>query len=189
MIATIMLVVLLVYIALSAAYRCRKKHIGWILVYLALYYIVFRLFKNDTFTSLINNRANYVIETITAGGVDFVIVWLVVMWFIITLLTLPFAKKCRYQSMFLGMYLLCFIVKLSFLLYNDASLLLVGIISAVELLFLNPLLGLAAYGESKWYYHFAPYWHEFKESGSFGGSLLIISCGLSIISLIYVFIP
>lgn len=117
------------------------------------------------------------------------IIWLVVIWVLITVLTLQFAERGRYQSTFLGMYLLCFIVKLSFILYNDASCLLIGIISTVELLFLNPLLGLAAYGESKWYYHFAPYWHEFKGSGSFGGSLLIVSCGLSIISLVYVFIP
>lgn len=184
MIATIVCVVLLVYLALSAGYRCCKRHWGWTLVYLALYCIVFVLFRNDTLTSLINNRA----ETIT-DGFNTVVALLIVLYAIITLLTLPFAKRGRYQSTFLGMYLLCFIVKMSFTLYNDAALLLIGIISTVELLFLNPLLGLTAYGESKWYYHFAPYWHEFKESGSFGGSLLIMSCGLSIISLIYVFIP
>lgn len=188
MIATIVCVVLLVYLALSAAYRYSKKHWGRTLVYLALYCVVFVLFRNDTLTSLMNNRASYVFETIT-DGFNTVMVLLIALYAIITILTLPFAKRGRYQSTFLGMYLLCFIVKMSFTLYNDAALLLIGIISTVELLFLNPLLGLAAYGESKWYYHFAPYWHEFKESGSYGGSLLIMSCGLSIISLVYVFIP
>ena len=188
MIATIVCVVLLVYLALSAARRCYKKHWGWTLVYLALYCVIFVFFRNDTLTSLINNRASYVFETIT-DGYNSVVVLLVVLYAIITLLTFPFAKRGRHQSMFLCMYLLYSIVKLSFILYNHASLLLLGVISTVELLLLNPLLGLAAYGKSKWYYHFAPYLPEFKESGWFGGALLIASWGLSIIPMVYIFIP
>lgn len=188
MFTTIILVLLLIYFAVNAAYRCYKKHWGWTIVYLVLYCVVFRLFRNDTLTLLINNRASYVIETIF-WGFNSVVILLIMLYAIITLLTLPFAKGGRHQSMFLCMYLLHFIVKLSFILYNDASLLLIGIISTAELSFLNPLLGLAAYGKSKWYYHFAPYLPEFKESGSFGGGLLIASLGLSAISLIYVFVP
>lgn len=188
MIAKIMLVVLLVYIVVIAARRCYKKHWGWTLVYLALYCVVFRLLKNDTFTSLINNRAIYLSETIT-DGFNSVVVLLVVLYAVMTILTFAFAKKGGCQSMFLCMYLLCFIVKLSFILYNDASLLLLGIISIAELLLLNPLLASETYGKSKWYHHFAPYLPEFKESDWFGGVLLLASLGLSIIPMIYIFIP
>lgn len=114
MIATIVCVVLLVYLALSAARRCYKKHWGWTLVYLALYCVIFVFFRNDTLTSLINNRASYVFETIT-DGYNSVVVLLVVLYAIITLLTFPFAKRGRHQSMFLCMYLLYSIVKLSFI--------------------------------------------------------------------------
>lgn len=188
MIAKVILVFLMLYLVANAAYRCYKKHWGWTLVYLVLYSVIFLLFRNDTLTSQINNRTIYVFGII-ADQFNSVIVLLIVLYAIITLLTLLFAKGRRYQSMFLCMYLLYFIVKLSFILYNDASLLFIGIISTVELLFLNPLLGLAAYGRSKWQYYFAPYLPEFKESGWFGGALLIASWGLSAISLIYVFIP
>lgn len=188
MIATVILVLLLIYSAVSAAYQCYKKHWGRTIVYLVLYCVIFLLFSNDSLTLLINNRASYVIETIL-GGFNSVVLLLIVLYVITIILTLLFAKDGRYQSMFLCMYLLYFIVKLSFILYNDASLLLIGIISTAELLFLNLFLGLATYGRLKWQYRFAPYLPEFKESGSFGGSLLIASWGLSAISLIYVFIP
>lgn len=188
MIATVMLVVLLIYFAVNAAYRCYKKHWGRTIVYLALYCVVFRLFRNDTLTLLINNRASYVIETIL-GGFNSVVLLLIVLYAITIILTLLFVKSGRCQSIFLCMYLLYSIVKLSFILYNDASLLFIGIISTGELLLLNPLMGLAAYGKSKWYHHFAPYLPEFKESDWFGGALLIASWGLSIIPMVYVYIP
>lgn len=188
MVATIVCVVLLIYLALSAGYRCYKKHWYQAIVYLVLYCIILFLSKNDAFTSLINSRASYVLRVINRefNNITFL---LIAFYAIIILLTLQFVLGFCSQPFFLFMYLLYSVAKLGFLLYNDASCLILGIISTVELLFLNPLLSLATYGESKWYYHFAPYWHEFKESGWFGGALLIVSCGLSIISLIYVFIP
>lgn len=188
MIATIVCVVLLIWLAVHAAYRCYKKHWSWILVYLVLYCVVLFLSKNDAFTSLLNSRASYVFETIT-DGFNTVMVLLIALYTIIILLTLQFVLGFCSQPFFLFMYLLYSVAKLGFLLYNNASCLILGIISTVELLFLNPLLGLAAYGNFQFHYHFAPYLPEFKESDWFGGALLIASCGLSIISLIYVFIP
>lgn len=184
MIAKIVFVVLLIYFVTNVAYNIYKQRSGRAFVYLALYCVVFLLFRNDTLTLLMNNRASYVLG-IMLNGFDSIITTLFVLYAVIYILIILFAKGGRCQSKFLCIYSLHSILKLSLMLYSDASIFLIGITCIAELIFLNSLLGLAAYGSLKWYYHFIPFLPEFKESDWFGGILLLCSLGLSIISIIF----
>ncbi len=190
MIAKAIFVGLLMYLAVCAAYRCYKKHFYAAIVYLALYVVVLLFLSQDEYCTLLNKRASDVLEKIV-DGFDTVILFLSASYALITMIMMSlvsFAQDRYRKSGFLLMYFLFFIVKLGFVLYNNASLLLVGSISMFGLLF-NPVMGFVAYNDWKYHYHLVPYLAEFKESGSFGGCLLIASCGLSLISMVYVLIP
>lgn len=185
MYATVMFVVLLFYLIGNAAYHIYKRNFLRGVVYAALYVLIFWLFKEGTYALLINNQISDVSEAVVCGF-DRVIKLLITFYLAITALLILFIRCNCSSSTFLCSYFLLSIVKLSFVLYNTTSLLVMGAISIAELLF-NPVIGSVAYKQpSKCIYHLTPYFAEFKKGGWFGMILFLCSFGLSIISIIYI---
>lgn len=183
--ATAMFIGILVYLVVNAAYQIYKRNYLRGIVYVALYILIFWLFKDGKYALLINNQIGDVSEAVV-DGFNQAIKLLITFYLAVTALLILFIRCNCSSPTFLCTYFLLAVIKLSFLLYNITSLLIMGAISIAELLF-NPIIGSVAYKQpSKCIYHLTPYLTEFKKGGWFGIVLFLSSLGLSIISIVYI---
>lgn len=183
--AITMFIIILLYLVICALYQICKGNYLRVIVYVALFILIFLFFKDGKYALLIDSRLSDVSEVIV-DGFNQVIKLLIVFYLAITALLILFIRcNCSSQT-FLCTYFLLSVIKLSFLLYNTTSLLIMGVISIAELLF-NPVIGSLAYSQpSKCIDHLTPYLAELKKAGWFGIVLFLSSLGISIISIVYI---
>lgn len=188
MIAKIILVFLVCYLVANAAYQIYQSHHWWATAYVVLLIAVFYLLKNGAAISFINSKVVSMFCTI-ANSFDWVIVLLIVLYIVITAVITIFIRKdyCG-QELFTCLYFILLVVKFCFILYNDASFLLIGVISMTGLV-VHPFIGLAAYGDWECVYHFSPYSGEIKDCSFFQSLLFTVSVFVHGLTMMITLVP
>lgn len=173
MIARIILVFLVFYLVANAVYQIYQSHYWRATAYAVLLIAVFYLLKNSKAISLVNSRVISVFCGI-ANGFDWVIALLIVFYIVITAVITVFVRRDCAQELFTCLYFILLVVKFCFVLYNEASFSLMGVISMTGLV-VHPFIGLAAYGDWECVYHFSPYSGEIKDCSLFQSLLFTVS--------------
>lgn len=187
MIAKVILVFLMLYLVANAAYQIYQLHHWRATAYVVLLIAVFYLLKNDEAISFINSRASDIFVRI-ANGYDWVIGLLIVVYIVITAVITVFVRRDCGQELFTCLYFILLVVKFCFVLYNEASFSLMGVISMTGLV-VHPFIGLAAYGDWECVYHFSPYSGEIKDCSLFQSLLFTVSIFVHGLTMMITLVP
>lgn len=173
MIAKVILVFLVFYLVANAAYQIYKEMYWHATVYAVLLIAVFKLLKDGEAILYINSKVISVFCEI-ANGFDWVIALLIVFYIAITIVTTISIRRNCLREVFTALYFILLVVKFCFVLYNQASSSLMGVISITGLI-VHPFIGLATYGKWRCVYHLSPYFDEIDDCTAFQLILFIIS--------------
>lgn len=186
MIAKVILVFLVFYLVANAAYQIYKEMYWHATVYAVLLIAVFKLLKDGESILYINSKVISVFCEI-ASGFDWVIALLIVFYIAITVaITMSIRRNCFrvaskmyirrgcFREVFTALYFILLVVKFCFVLYNQASSSLMGVISITGLI-VHPFIGLVTYGDWRCVYHLSPYYGEMDNCTNFQLILFTIS--------------